>query len=63
MADKSSAWRIATITFAIIGLIVVVALIGMWALHGSMRGMMGAGNMNQKMVSVYSGILVAKHRC
>lgn len=44
MSNQSAGWKIVVTIFAIIGVIAVVACIGMWAMHSSMMGRMGSSN-------------------
>ncbi len=59
MANESSALKIVVIIFAVIGLIAVISLIGMWAMHGSMTNMMSAGETGRKMSALCNSMMAA----
>ncbi len=61
MTSESTVLRTIVIVLAFIGLLSVIAMLGMWLMHGSMRGMMGMGETAQKMASLCHSLMAARH--
>ncbi len=49
---QTNFFKIAVTAFAIIGLLAVIGVLGMWFMHGSMMGMMQGGGMPAKMAAM-----------
>ncbi len=61
MANQSPGWNIVVIIFAVIGMLAVVAMIGMWLMHGSMMGRMSDSPIGHSLASICSGMMARPH--
>ncbi len=56
---KITFWRVVILILAALGVLFLLAVLGMGLMHGSMMGMMGMEGMPQKMATLCSKMMAA----